>query len=326
MMDQKIGVLLINIGTPDAPTEEAVYRFLSKFLNDPHVVDYPAWLWKPILNGIILRTRPKKSARNYAKIWEDTGSPLFSITQSIGNKLEKSSLDWDVSIGMRYGNPSIRDGLYSLHDKKVDHLVVLPLYPQFSSTTSLTSIEHTRQILGTMDGFGRVTIIDDYHAHPAYISGLADSLQQAWKSVGKPEKTLFSFHGVPLRYITKKGEPYQEQCLETFRLVRQEVGLQHEETTLAFQSRFGPEPWLQPYTDQVLSALGTAGCQSLHVICPGFAADCLETQEEIAIQGKKIFLEAGGKDYHYLPALNDSESHIQALIQIVQDALNNKRG
>lgn len=322
-MDQKIGVLLINIGTPDAPTEEAVYRFLSEFLNDPHVVDYPAWLWKPILNGIILRTRPKKSARNYAKIWKDTGSPLLSITQSIGNKLGKSSPGWEVAIGMRYGNPSIKDGLNTLHDNEIKHLVVLPLYPQFSSTTSLTSIENARQVLESVPGFDKVTIIEDYHAHPAYISALADSLQKTWKKIGKPEKTLFSFHGVPRRYVTNKGEPYREQCLETYRLISREVSLQREEIGFSFQSRFGPEPWLQPYTDKVLSALGSERCKSLQVICPGFPADCLETLEEIALDGKELFIQAGGGEFHYIPALNDSDPHIYALSEIILGALDN---
>jgi ferrochelatase len=322
-MDQKIGVLIINIGTPDAPAEEAVYRFLSEFLNDPYVVDYPAWFWRPILNNIILRTRPKKSAQNYAKIWQETGSPLLSITQSISNKLERSTPGWKVTTGMRYGSPSIGEGLRVLQDLGTTHLVVLPLYPQFSSTTSLTSIDHTSKVLERLPGFrfNRVTIIEDYHAHPAHISALSDSLLQTWRKIGKPDKTLFSFHGVPQRYITNKGEPYQEQCLETFRLVAQELKLQGDEISIGFQSRFGPEPWLQPYTDQVLSALGATGCQNLHVICPGFAADCLETLEEIAIQGKVIFQEAGGKDYHYIPALNDSDSHIQALMTVIHDAL-----
>jgi ferrochelatase len=316
-MNQKIGVLLINVGTPDAPTEEAVYHFLVEFLNDSYVVDYPAWLWKPILNGIILRTRPTKSALNYAKIWQNGGSPLLFITQSIANKLGEADPDWLVAIGMRYGNPSIQDGLRLLQDHGTTHLVVLPLYPQNSSSTSLTSINHTRKILEMMPGFNSVTFIEDYHAHPAYISALADSLQQTWKKIGKPDKTLFSFHGVPQRYITKKGEPYQEQCLETYRLVTQEVNLKDDEIVLGFQSRFGPEPWLQPYLDQVLSALGAEGCQNLHIICPGFAADCLETLEEVAIQGKMIFQEAGGGDFHYIPALNDSDSHIQALVEII---------
>jgi len=320
-MEKKIGVLLINVGTPDAPTEEAVFRFLAEFLNDPHVVDYPAWLWKPILNRIILRTRPKKSAHNYTKIWQDDGSPLLSITQSIADKLGETDPDWQITIGMRYGNPSIGDGLNKLQDHGATDLVVLPLYPQFSSSTSLTSIDRTRQVLGAMPGFDRVTIIEDYHDHPAYIAALAGSIQQAWTRYGKPEKTLFSFHGVPRRYVTKKGEPYQEQCLGTYRLLTQEVNLRDDEIVLGFQSRFGPEPWLQPYTNRVLSALGAEGCQSLHVICPGFVADCLETLEEIAIQGKKIFQEAGGGNFHYIPALNDSEKHIKALRKIIQDAL-----
>ena len=175
-MNQKIGVLLINLGTPDAPTDEAVCHFLVEFLNNPYVVDYPAWLWKPILNGIILRTRPKNSARNYAKLWKDAGFPLLPITQSISNKLGESAPGWQVAIGMRYGNPSISTGLDVLQDHGVRHLAVLPLYPQYSSTTSLTSIDHTNQFLETMPGFDRVTIIENYHADPAYISALGEKM------------------------------------------------------------------------------------------------------------------------------------------------------
>jgi len=320
-MDQKIGVLLINIGTPDAPTEKAVTDFLSEFLNDPYVVDYPGWLWKPILEKIILRTRPKKSARNYAKIWKESGSPLLYITRSIALKLDQLNPDWQISIGMRYGNPSIKNGLHELRKKGVTQLVILPLFPQYSSTTSLTATLHTEKQIGSGSGFQNVTIIKDYHDHPAYISALAESIQETWSLTGKPEKTLFSYHGIPQRYVTKKGEPYQTQCYATSSLASQKAGLKTGEIAVSFQSRFGPEPWLAPYTDKMLTILGTEGCKNLHVLCPGFVADCLETLEEIAIQSKEIFTQAGGGKFYYFPALNDSDPHIQALAEIIKDAL-----
>lgn len=320
MMDRIIGVLLINIGTPDTPTEKAVTDFLSEFLSDPYVVDYPAWLWKPILEKIILRTRPKKSARNYARIWE-SGSPLLVITQSIALKLNQIKPDWQVSIGMRYGNPSIKNGFHELKEKGVTQLVILPLFPQYSSVTSQTAIRQAKNQIAAGFGFQAITIVEDYHDHPAYISALAESIQKAWSLTGKPEKTLFSYHGVPKRLVTIKGEPYQTQCYATSSLTSQKAGLKGRETAVSFQSRFGPEPWLVPYTDKTLTTLGTEGCKSIHVLCPGFAADCLETLEEIAIQGKETFTQAGGGNFYYLPALNDSDPHIQALAEIIKDAL-----
>ncbi|MCD6426251.1 MAG: ferrochelatase, partial [Anaerolineales bacterium] len=300
---------------------KAVTDFLSEFLRDPYVVDYPAWLWKPILEKIILRTRPKKSARNYAKIWKESGSPLLYITRSIALKLGQLNPDWQISIGMRYGNPSIKNGLQKLTEKGVAQLVILPLFPQYSSTTNLTAIRHTEKQIGSGSGFQNVTIIEDYHNHPAYISALAGSIQDAWTLTGKPEKTLFSFHGVPQRYVTKKGEPYQTQCHDTSSLVSQKAGLKAGETAVSFQSRFGPEPWLSPYTDKTLTTLGVEGCKSIHVLCPGFATDCLETLEEIVIQGKETFTKAGGGEFHYIPALNDSDRHIRALADIIKEAL-----
>ena len=323
-MCQRHGVLLINIGTPDAPTKQAVTVFLSEFLSDPYVVDYPRWLWKPILEKIILRTRPKKSARNYAKIWKESGSPLLYITRSIASKLEKLNPDWQVAIGMRYGNPSIKNGLHELIEEGVTQLVILPLFPQYSSTTSLTALRHTEKQIASASGFHTVTTIESYHDHPAYISALAGSIEEAWSLTGKPAKTLFSFHSVPQRYIKKKGEPYQTQCYETFRLVSEKVGLEVSETAISFQSRFGPEPWLKPYTDETLMTLGAEACKNIHVLCPGFAADCLETLEEIAIQGKNLFTQAGGEKFHYIPALNDNENHIQALSEIIIGAIGNK--
>ena len=320
-MDQKVGVLLINIGTPDTPTEEAVRDFLAEFLSDPHVVDYPRWLWMPILEKIILSKRPKKSALLYEKIWDASGSPLLCHMESLASKLGQKMPKWELSIGMRYGNPSINNGLRELREKDVSHLAVFPLFPQYSSTTSLTAIRKTEEEIAGGSGFKSVTIIEEYHDHPAYIAALADSIQKARSLNGTPDKTLFSYHGIPKRLVTKKGEPYQTQCLATSQLTASKVGLKETEVEVSFQSRFGPEAWLEPNTDETLVNLAQEGCEKIHVICPGFSADCLETLEEISIQGKNIFSEAGGKEFHYIPALNDRDVHVQTLAEIIQDAL-----
>jgi ferrochelatase len=320
-MDQKIGVLLINVGTPDAPTKEAVKAFLEDFLSDPLVVDYPAWLWKPILERIILRSRPQKSARLYERIWEKTGSPILNFTRRISSNLDQKNPKWEVAFGMRYGNPHIATGLEELKDQGATHLVILPLYPQYSSTTSLTAIQKVELELSYGMDFRSVTTVKDYHGHPAYITALADSIKRSQIAKGKPDITLFSYHGVPKRLVTKRGEPYQDQCLATTRMVAQQAGMKPTEYAVSFQSRFGPEAWLAPSTNDTLAALAETGHKKIHVICPGFAADCLETLEEIAVQGEKIFTSAGGDEFHYIPALNDNKLHIQALAEVIQCSL-----
>lgn len=318
-MTPKIGILIINIGTPDEPTEDALRRYLAEFLGDPYVIDYPRWLWNPILNRIILRSRPAKSARLYAKIWQPEGSPLLLTTQAIADGIARREPDFLIAVGMRYGEPSISRALEELLRRGAEHLVVLPLFPQYSSSTTGTA---RQAVSSELDGgltFQSVTIIEEYHQHPAYINALEASIQQAWEETGKPEKTVFSFHGVPRRYITRKGEPYQEQCRVTADLTAARLGLEQDEYLVTFQSRFGPETWLTPYTDEALAALGAENCLSLSVLCPGFAADCLETLEEIAIEGRETYEDAGGENFEYIPALNEREVHINALIQILRD-------
>lgn len=321
IMDPKTGILLINLGTPDAPTEEAVRTYLAQFLSDPYVIDYPRWLWKPILNNFILKSRPQKSAHAYARIWEESGSPLLVITRSIASKLSQKNPEWEISTGMRYGQPSVPRALDELTKNQVTRLVIFPLFPQYSTTTSETAIQHALKHTQTGSPVQEIIEIRDYHDHPAYISALVDSIKQAWSKAGKPEKTLFSYHGVPKRYVTMKGEPYRKQCIATSQLAARKAGMDTDDYLISFQSQFGPEPWLQPYTEDTLAELGAAGCRNLHVICPGFAADCLETLEEIALEGKRIFREAGGGKYHYIRALNDREQHIQALTEIIAAAL-----
>jgi ferrochelatase len=317
----QVGILFINIGTPQAPTEEAVREYLAEFLSDPYLIDYPRWLWMPILNRIILKSRPARSAALYASIWEETGSPLMRITNSIANKVQQANLAWHTAVGMRYGSPSIKDGLQALADAGTEHLVIFPLFPQYSSTTSITAIEEVQRQLKSGFDFGLVTTIEEYHDHPAYISALAESIRHDMAQIGQPERLLFSFHGVPRRYITRKGEPYQDQCYATAHQAAEQLGLRPKDYMVSFQSRFGPEPWLMPYTDETLVELGGKSLNSLAVVCPGFAADCLETLEEIAGEGREEYEHSGGKGFRYISALNDSEGHIARLTEIISGVI-----
>ena len=319
-MNQKTGILLINLGTPDAPEEEAVRDYLQEFLSDPLVIDYPRWFWNPLLNKIILKTRPPKSAALYKKIWNINGSPIVLYTESISAKLNLLRPDWQVAFGMRYGNPSLQRRLKEFHESGVEKLIVCPLFPQFSTTTSLTAIQAVKDLLPNFS-FKTVTVIDDYHDHPAYIEALAKSIEIAREQSGRPERFVFSFHSIPQRYILKKNDPYLSHCQKTVSLVAQKAGLLTSEMDLVFQSKFGPERWLSPFLNHTLSRLGENGCESVQVICPGFAADCLETLEEVAGEGKDIFQEAGGGKFQYIPALNDSHQHINALCEIIEDSL-----
>ncbi len=316
----KTGLLLINLGTPAAPTEESVRDYLAEFLSDPYVVDYPAWMWQPILNRIILKRRPARSARLYAKVWQEKGSPLLFYTEALAEKMAEKRPEMAVAVGMRYAQPSIARALSALHAQGVAHLIVFPLFPQYSETTTGTALAQTRELLYAAS-FQQVSYINDYHDHAAYVQAVADSIRAVWAQHGQPAKTLFSYHGIPARYVTRKGEPYLDQCHATSKLVAKNLQLAEDAYVVAFQSRFGPEKWLTPYTDETLTALGNEKCPSLQAVCPGFAADCLETLEEIAQEGKLQYAEAGGQNFHYVPALNDADAHAEALLQIVDDAV-----
>jgi len=321
----RIGVLLTNLGTPDAPTRKAVRAYLKEFLWDPRVVEQPRWLWWLVLNGIILNTRPAKSAASYRKVWTEHGSPLLAIGQQQRHKLhqnlqEKLGESVHVELAMRYGNPSIQAGLEALRAKNCRKIIVLPLYPQYSATTTASTFDAISNVLQTWRRIPELHMIDAYHAHPAYIDALGQSVQQYWQQHGKPDRLLMSFHGIPERYFNA-GDPYPCHCRKTARLLGEKLGLDEDQTFVAFQSRFGREPWVQPYADATLKAWGTEGVDSVDVVCPGFAADCLETIEEIGIENRAYFLNAGGKQYRYIPALNDTQPHINALGQIIIERL-----
>ncbi len=315
------GILVSNLGTPDAPTATALRRYLAEFLSDPRVIETPKIIWWPILHGIILRLRPRRSAKAYAKIWTEDGSPLRAISlkqaKGIANSLkERLAGPVHVELAMRYGNPSIRSALEKMHDANVRRLLVFPLYPQYSATTTASTFDAVANVLQRWRWLPELRMIMHYHDDPGYIEVLAESIRRFRADNGNPDKLLFSFHGLPKKYFDA-GDPYYCECRKTARLVAAQLGLEDDHWTVAFQSRFGPMEWLQPYTDEVLREWAAAGAANVHVICPGFSADCLETLEEIRMQYRKVFLDAGGKQFSYIPALNEDPDHIEVLTNII---------
>ena len=311
---QRTGILLVNLGTPEAPTAQALRPYLREFLGDPRVIEWPAWLWKPILNGIILNVRPKKSAQLYASIWAEGGSPLYLYSQSIADKLQASlAAEWGdnirVALAMRYGQPSIRQKLAEFRKANVQRILVLPLFPQYSATTTATIYDIVFDELRRYRWLPELRTVSDYHDDPLYIQALVANIRAFWAENGRSAKLLYSFHGIPQSYF-HNGDPYYCFCQKTARLVSEQLGLSDDEYQVCFQSRFGPEEWLQPYTDKTLEQWAHDGLESVDTICPGFAVDCLETLEEMAIQNREIFLEAGGKQYQYVPCLNDNEAQM----------------
>lgn len=317
-----VGVLLTNLGTPDAPTPAALRRYLAEFLSDRRVVDLPRLLWWPLLHGIILRTRPARSARAYREIWTETGSPLL-VTSRAQQEALQQHLDetapgrYRVALGMRYGNPSIASALEALRREGATEVRVLPLYPQNSCSTTASTLDALGTALRGTRAVPHLRFIADYHDQPRYIQALAESVRESWDKHGPADKLLFSFHGTPERY-REQGDPYYAQCLRTAERVAGELQLEAERWQVSFQSRFGREPWLQPYTDETLEALARSGCKSVKVICPGFAADCLETLEEIAGENRERFLAAGGEAFSYIPALNARPAHIALMAELVR--------
>lgn len=319
---KKTGILLINLGTPDAPTPAALRRYLGEFLWDKRLVDLPRPLWWLILHGIILRTRPAKSARAYRGVWSEEGSPLLVISrqqqQGLQSLLDETEAGrYHVALGMRYGNPSIASALDEFRNRDIDELVILPLYPQNSCSTTGSSFDAVAQVMQQHRFVPSQRFIADYHEHPLYIDALANTVRQAWQQHAQPDKLVISFHGTPMRF-RDEGDAYYEQCKTTARLLAEELGLGAEQWLLSFQSRFGKEEWLQPYTDVTLKSLPAQGVKSIDVICPGFSADCLETLEEIAVENRDYFMQAGGECYNYIPALNDSVQHLSLLKKLVR--------
>ena len=319
LADEKIGVLLVNLGTPDAPTSSACRRYLKQFLSDRRVIEAPRWLWWWILRLKILPFRPKRTAAAYGKIWTLAGSPLLLICQrqQVALQAAMESLPVRVVLGMSYGTPSIADAMRELADCR--RLLVLPMYPQYAGSTTASVFDDVARCLSRRRRLPHLRFIADYCDDPRFITVLADSIRAHWQRNGKADKLLFSFHGTPLAMLTS-GDPYHCLCHKTARLTAEVLGLSASDWMLTFQSRFGRAVWLQPYTDKTLEQLPKSGIKRVQVVCPGFAADCLETLEEIAQENREIFLAAGGKSYDYISALNGSPAHINFLRNLLADA------
>jgi ferrochelatase len=321
----RTAILLVNLGTPDAPTAAAVRRYLKEFLSDPRVVEIPKPLWWLILHGIILNLRPARSAARYAKVWDKDGSPLKVHTERQAKLLRgylgaRGPSGPVVEYAMRYGNPSIDAVLSSLKQQRCERILVLPLYPQYAASTTATALDAVSAVLRRTRDIPELRMVKHFHEHPAYIAALAEGVRKHWARHGEPDRLLMSFHGLP-RYTLDRGDPYHCECQKTARLLAAALTLAPEQYQLSFQSRFGRAEWLQPYTAATLAQWGKQGLRRVDVVCPGFVADCLETLEEIGIDGKAEFLKAGGKEFHVIPCLNESDAWIRALVQITQEHL-----
>lgn len=317
---QKTGVLLINLGTPAAPTAAAVRPYLRSFLSDRRVVDLPALLWQPLLRGVILPLRAKKSAANYAKVWFKEGSPLEVFTRRQCEGLQ-SRLPEDVAVAyaMSYSEPSIPSAIEALKAQGVGRLIVLPLYPQYAGSSSAAALDQVHDALKRQRNQMSLRTVSRFYDHPAYIGAQAAQIRNYRAQHGSGGKLLFSFHGIPLRH-ERNGDPYQSECRYSARLIAAELGLGEQDYEVCFQSRFGPAKWLEPNTQQLIKQLAKKNAGGrIDIACPGFVADCLETMEEIAISGRELFHAAGGSDYHYIPCLNDNPDWLDALAQIVRE-------
>jgi len=321
----KTGVLLINLGTPQAPTAKALRPYLKQFLSDSRVIEIPKAVWWFILNGIILNVRPRKSAAKYASIWTAEGSPLLVNTRKQASLLkgllgERGHRHLVVDYAMRYGQPSVQDTLLRMRQAGVEQLVVVPLYPQYAGSSSATALDDVFRTLMRMRNMPALRTVRHFHDQPGYIQALAQSVREHWRQHGRGEKLVMSFHGVP-RFTLDKGDPYHCECLKTGRLLAEALGLAKDEYVVCFQSRFGKAEWIKPYTTEVLGKLAKDGIKTVDVMCPGFVSDCLETLEEIAMEGKEDFLTQGGQDYRYIPCLNDHPDWIKALADLVENQL-----
>jgi protoporphyrin/coproporphyrin ferrochelatase len=323
----KVGILLANLGTPDAPTAKALRPYLKQFLMDRRVVEIPRFVWWWILNCIILVIRPKKSAEKYAQVWMKEGSPLLVHAENQAKRLhgylaQKINSPFAIELGMSYGNPSMQSAIDKLKAQHCNKILVFPLYPQYAASSTAASLDAVWKTLLKMRNVPAIRTIKHYHDHPAYIQALATNISKFWQVNGKPEKLMMSFHGVP-KFHLMKGDMYHCECHKTGRLLAEALGLDKSQYEIAFQSRFGKQEWLKPYLASTLEDLGKANVKRIDVVCPGFSSDCLETLEEIAMEGKHIFQSNGGGEYHYIPALNESDAWIHAMTTI---ALENLQG
>jgi ferrochelatase len=321
----RTAVLLVNLGTPAAPTADAVRDYLAQFLWDPRVVELPRWLWWPILHGYVLRTRPGRSAEAYAKVWRDDGSPLLvwseRLTAAVRAEVSRrTSNSFIVALAMTYGEPSLEHAIGELLSNGIRRVLVLPLFPQYSATSTGAALDAAMRALQNFRWPPELRTINDYHADAGYLAALVDSVQAHWAQHGRGDKLLLSFHGIPEKYA-KAGDPYPGQCRETARRLGDALGMGNDDLLVTFQSRLGRQPWLRPYTDEIIGQLAHQDVATLDVLCPGFAVDCLETLEEIAMRYRALFLTNGGKQFRYIPALNDNSAHASAIADIAMRQL-----
>ncbi len=314
---RKIGVLLVNLGTPESPDAKSIRAFLREFLSDHRVVEIPRFIWMLILHFFVLPFRPSKLVKSYQAIWLEDGSPLLSIAYQQQKRLEKMAPEYFFVTAMRYGKPSIESALNELKAKNIDKLLVLPLYPQYSGSTTAAIFDKVTDVLQQWRNIPEFRFIKDYYNHPLYIKALAQSVLVQKNKENTNRHLLMSFHGIPIDYCTK-GDPYDTHCEETAQLLAKELNLDEQQWTLSYQSLFGKAEWLKPYTSATLAKMPEQGIKVLDVICPGFSNDCLETLEEIKIENKQVFMDAGGSQYQYIPALNASTLHIEMMLELIK--------
>ena len=321
--EDRLGVLMVNLGTPKAPETGAVRRYLAEFLSDPRIIELPRWLWKILLHGVILRIRPSRSAAAYREVWsEETGSPLLSISlqQADALRTELQNRFGDhvaVALGMRYGEPSIDRAIATLEAANVRRMIVLPMYPQYSGTTTASVFDAVSSRLQRTRWIPEMRFINQFCDQPAYIKALADSVRESWESNGRGDLLVTSYHGIPKRYLTS-GDPYHCLCHKTSRMLAEELGIGPDKIRVVFQSRVGREEWLRPYCDETMKTLPAEGIKSIDVLCPAFSADCLETIEEISGENKEYFEENGGERFQYIPCLNDRADHISFFGDLIE--------
>ncbi|HKI73328.1 MAG TPA: ferrochelatase [Pseudomonadales bacterium] len=317
-----LGVLLVNLGTPDEPTPRAIRRYLAEFLADPRVVDLPRLLWLPILYGFILPLRPRRLVEKYEYIWTEDGGPIRTLTASLASAVESSlareatAREIRVLPAMTYGNPSIASAIEAFRESGIQDLMVVPLFPQYSAATTAAVFDKLAATLARSSAFGDIRFIDEYFASTAYVHALTKSLEGYANQLDDGARLLFSFHGIPVSQ-EQAGDPYPSRCRATAEILAHNLGLSSDQWMITFQSRFGPAPWVQPYTDETLKALAQSGTSRVVVVCPGFATDCLETVHEIDVEGRETFMAAGGTEFTYVPALNASEDHVKVLSHLI---------
>lgn len=322
---ERIGVLLVNSGTPDSPSTADVRRFLAGLLGDPRVIEVPRLLWLPILHGIILRTRPFRSARKYRKIWTERGSPLLTHCSDLRDRIDESLsrrllAPITVEIGMLYSKPSVETALERLRAAGVRRLLVVPMFPQYSAVTAGSVFDQVARVLRGWRWIPETRFVNEYHDHPAYIEAAVESIRAHFRTQGRPQHLVMSFHGIPERYF-EKGDPYYCKCQKSARLIAEELGLAQGSWSVTFQSRYGPGKWLKPYTDETIIELPKRGINEIAVVCPGFSADCLETLEEIGMEARELFIGAGGTRFEYIPALNSEPLHAKMFGDLISQHL-----